>query len=133
MYAKGISTLYSNSSIKGIKNQSYTSKIYNQSSTADPLGSGLKLRNIKKNSIEESSCLGLDILIKQSLVKEIVQPMASKASLTDSSSLKNRQGYILKGNSHQSLVYYSLYKSIDIFFYLDLYTVKLGPAGKSYT
>ena len=47
-------------------------------------------------------------------------PQNTNMSLADS---KNKQSYKIHGNSHHSIIYFSLYKAKDIFFYLDLYIV----------
>lgn len=61
-------------------------------------------------------------LIKPTAVRECPPSMYSKASLAESTS-NRKQGCRILGNSHESVLYYSLFKGSDIFFYLDIYMV----------
>ena len=90
-------------------------------------------RRQKKNSIESNEGNFFN-LIKPSPIREYQPAIFSKASLAESSSHR-RQGCRIQGNSHDSTLYYSLFKGSDVFFYLDIYLVTKTAAdtGNAYT
>ena len=44
-------------------------------------------------------------------------------SVLESTGQKSKRTFKITGNSHESIIYFSLYKAKDIFFYLDIYLV----------
>jgi hypothetical protein len=89
----------------------------------------------KKISIDGIELIGLSAQQPNSpLHKATFNESRSKVSLADTESHKNaKQLFKIVGNSHESTVYFSLFKSEDIFFYLQFYIVSRVKSQKGYS